>query len=310
MAVFVLAWLFGPSTLRSAVPIWFAFLIALGLELSLLLGRRPRAAPDRSPQLIDRDRFGYAEEADDLLLVRRGDEEFWIPYSGENDEDVDALIAEARGQAERAAPGEVPVERRPRLPIRQFIVGLGVLGALAALVWVADRRGGWDGLDADTRAEAGDRLSGEAARIAGHPVTIRCDDSGDFVGAVQHADGVAVVGGRLAYLTPERCHDLYRLAFKNDVTFSQTARAIAVLAHEAWHLRGVRDEGTTECYALQSGVGIGRRLGLSEGTARQMMRQQLAENALRGGANAEYRVSPECRNGGSLDLNPETSQFP
>ena len=124
-------------------------------------------------------------------------------------------------------------------------------------------------------------------------------------GALNHA-----IGGRLAYLTPERCHDLYRLAFKDDVSFSQTARAIAVLAHEAWHLRGIRDEAVTECYALQSGVQLGQRLGLSEETARQMMRQQLAENALRARGSVEYLVTPECRDGGRLDLDPRTSAFP
>ena len=78
------------------------------------------------------------------------------------------------------------------------------------------------------------RFSSEASRIVGRPVQIRCDESGDYVGAVQHADGVAAVGGRLAYLTPERCFDLYRLAFEGEISFSQMARALAVpLAHEA-----------------------------------------------------------------------------
>jgi hypothetical protein len=74
-------------------------------------------------------------------------------------------------------------------------------------------------------------------------------------------DGIAEVGGNLAYLAPERCLDLYRLAFNGEVRSSQTGRALAVLAHEAWHLRGERNEGTTECYALQSAVDIGRRFG-------------------------------------------------
>ena len=140
-------------------------------------------------------------------------------------------------------------------------------------------------LAGDTRAEAVARFSDEASRIAAKPVTIRCDESRDYVGLVQHADGVAAVGGDRAYLTPERCLDLYRLAFEGEVTSSQTARALAVLAHEAWHLRGVSDEGTTECYALQSGVEIGQRLGLSDGTARQMMRQQLVgERAAQSGS--------------------------
>ena len=44
-----------------------------------------------------------------------------------------------------------------------------------------------------------------------------------------------------------------------------------------------------------------RRLGLPEDTARQLMRQQLAENAGRSGASAEYLVPSECRDGGRLD---------
>jgi hypothetical protein len=313
LAAFVLAWLFGPAVLRSSVPVWLPFLIALGLELQfLLVGWRPTAVarPDRLPQAIDRERYGYPDETDELLLVRDGDEELLIPYSGETGEEVDALIAEAREQVRASSGSPTAPDPRPGRPVRRFLVGLCVLGALGAIVWLAERQAGWDGLDADTRAEAASRFSAEASRVAQHPVTIRCDESGDYVGAVQHADGVAAVGGRLAYLTPERCHDLYRLAFEGEVTFSQTARSLAVLAHEAWHLRGVRDEGTTECYALQSGVEIGQRLGLSEETARQMMRQQLAENALRGGASTEYLVPPECRNGGSLDLDPDASQFP
>jgi len=181
---------------------------------------------------------------------------------------------------------------------------------LALVLWLVESRTGWDALAGDTRAAAVARFSDEASRIAEKPVTIRCDESRDYVGLVQHADGVAAVGGEIAYLTPERCLDLYRLAFEGEVTSSQTARAIAVLAHEAWHLRGVDDEGTTECYALQSGVEVGQRLGLSDGTARQMMRQQLVENALRGGATSEYLVPPDCRDGGRLDLKPDDARFP
>jgi hypothetical protein len=40
------------------------------------------------------------------------------------------------------------------------------------------------------------------------------------------------------------------------------------------------------------------------------MRQQLAENALRGPETLEYRVSAECRDGSRLDLDPQSSTFP
>jgi hypothetical protein len=307
LGVFVVAWLFDVIGLRSMVPIWLPFLLALGLELNFFVGaRRARARrPNRLPQEVDVE-AGF----DELLLVRRGGEELWIPYAGETDEELEELIAAARERAEEdadAPPRAAPIQG-PSL--RSLLAGLAVIVALAAVVFVVDSRSGWNGVDPDDREQAEARFSAESSRIAGHPVTIRCDTSGRRVGAVQHSDGIAEVGGRNAYLTPERCFDLYRLAFEDKVSSSQTARAVAVLAHESWHLRGVRNEAVTECYALQSGVELGQRLGLSEGTARRLMRQQLAENALRTGSSAEYRVSAECRDGGELDLHPSTSAFP
>ena len=98
LVVFVLAWIFGPYELRSAVPVLIVFLIALGLELNFLVNAlrgtgAPR--PDRKPQDVDRERYGYQHASDDLVLVRRDDEEIWIPYSGESPEEIEELIAEA-----------------------------------------------------------------------------------------------------------------------------------------------------------------------------------------------------------------------
>lgn len=255
LVAFVVAWLFDLGDLQDAVPIWVVFVIALALELNFFLGALrpgPTSVPDRGPQPIDRERYGFDVEPEP----------------------------------------EVP-ERGS--PWRRLLVGLGVIAGLAGVIWIVEREGGWDGLDSEQKTVATARFSAEASRIAGKQVRIECDESGEFVGAVQHADGVAAIGGEIAFLTPERCYDLYRLAFEDEVRSSQTGRAIAVLAHEAWHLRGVRDEGRTECRALQSGVALGQRLGLSEETARRLMRQQLTENALREGEALEYRVSADCR---------------
>jgi hypothetical protein len=316
LALFVLAWLFGPYELRSAVPIWLPFLIALGLELHFFIGAlrpAPTRAPDRGPQSADRERYGYGAETEELLLVRDEGRELWIPYSGERDEELEALIDQAREAPEPEAPpaAEAPAERETLwLPIRRLAVGLGLIAALALAFWVVESRTGWSGLDASTRTEATARFSQEASRVAGKPVRIRCDEAGDYVGAVQHADGAAPVGGEVAYLTPERCLDLYRLAFQGEVRSNATARAVAVLAHEAWHLRGVENEGATECYALQSGVELGQRLGLSADRARQLMRGQLVENALRSRASPAYRLPADCRDGGRLDLRPDSPRFP
>ena len=317
LVAFVLAWIFGPYALRSAVPIWLVFLIAVGLELHFFvraLGSAPSRRADRGPQDVDRERYGYAREPDELLLVREGADELWIPYSGETAEELEALTEEARARRdeEQAEPPWVapPEERERRPAVYRLLAGLGVIGALALVFWLVEGRTGWDGLADDTRAEATARFSSEASRIAGKPVTIECDESGEHVGVVQHADGAALVGGDLAYLTPQRCYDLYRLAFEGEVTSSQTGRALAVLAHEAWHLRGEGNEGATECYALQSAVELGQRLGLPEDTAARMMRQQLVGNIDRGQAGGEYLVPADCRDGGRLDLDPASGRFP
>ena len=307
LVVLVIAWLFDVLGLRSLLPIWIPFVVAAALELELFLRgvRAPRTVDRRGrlPQDVDRDELGYGDDDAELLLVRDDEGEVWVPYRGESEEELEALIAEAR---EREEPGIV-VRRRPLV---RLLSGLALIAALVAVVVVVERRSGWNGVDEEAKAEATARFSTEASRLVGRPVRIRCDDAGEHVGAVQHADGVAEVGGDLAYLTPERCFDLYRLAFEGEVSDSRTGRALAVLAHEAWHLRGERNEGRTECFGLQSGVDLGRRLGLSIDTSRRLMRQQLAENELRGGSTAEYRVPAECRDGGALDLDRDSSRFP
>ncbi|MEX2646366.1 MAG: hypothetical protein WD249_08900 [Gaiellaceae bacterium] len=273
LGVFVLAWIFGPYELRSAVPVWLVFLIALGLEVQLFLGAlraEPRAARDRGPQAVDRERFGYPEEVED-------------PFEVELDEEYEPEPAEL-----------VPARRPLWPPLRRLLVGAGLIGAFALVLWFVEARTGWDALSAETKSQAEARFSAEASRIAGKPVTVRCDESGRRVGIIQHADGAAVVGGDLAFLTPQRCLDLYRLAFEGEERGSRTGRALAVLAHEAWHLRGVRDEGQTECNALRSGVELGRRLGLSLDTARELMSQQRAENPLHAAESPEYLLPPDC----------------
>jgi hypothetical protein len=273
LVVFVLAWILGPDVLRESVPLLVVFAIALGLELQFLVGALRgvgRRAPDRSPQPVDRERYGFDLEDDE--------------------------------EAMSAAPSASP--------FRGFLLGLGVLAALGALAWVLDSRTGWGSLDGDTKLAVVERLSAEASRLAEKPVSVGCDEARDYVGYVQHADGIAVVGGDRTYVTPEVCFALYRLAFDGEVRGARTGRAIAVLSHETWHLRGESDEGTTECYALQSGVELGQRLGLDESTARRLMAQQLTENRVRGLQTVEYRVSSECRDGGRLDLDPADSAFP
>lgn len=303
LVVLLVVWFFSPPDVRSEVPLWLPFVLVLALEAQFVVSSWRSTAPlvrptDPAPGPADRERYGDGS-VPEWAVVEGDDGRVWVDISDTEEED----------EAEEVEPLRPERSRRRRL-LRALGEATLALAAVTALVLLL-HRGDWNDLDASARRAAEARFSVEASRVAGKPVRIACDTSGHHVGAVQHADGVATVGGRLAYITPELCYALQRLTTKGEVqSFSETARAIAVLAHEAWHLRGVADEGRTECFALQTGVGVGRRLGLDEQTARRMMRSQLVANQLHRLDTAEYVVPTGCVNRGPLDLNPGLDIFP
>ena len=271
--------------MQAWIPVWLPFLAALGLEAQFFVGgylaaRRGQlvhtTATERGPQERDLVELGWAPEWED--------DEF------------------ERGDA-------YPLDERRRYPpVAEALVAIAIV---AAILFYASRPHGWNAVSEANRARAEAVFSSAASRIAGHPARVVCDTAGEHVGVVQEADGAAQVGGDTAYLVPRWCDELYQLKFKHRVrSFSQTARAIAVLAHESWHLQGVANEGLANCYAFQSGVQVGMNLGLSESRARAMMREQLATNASDSVGNAAYLVPPGCRDGGEHDLHLTSTAFP
>jgi hypothetical protein len=304
LVVLLVAWFFSPPEIRDSVPLWLPFAVALVLEVQFVAANYRSTKPffrrgDRRPSGDDVRRYGAGTQADWAIVDVEG-EPVWVDLAEPDEEEPE--------------PRPLPAADSARSPLRRLlrpaVEAATVLAVVAGLVLLLDR-GSWDDLSAAEQRAAEARISAEASVVAGKPVRVGCDTSGRWVGAVQHADGVAIVGGDRAYLTPQLCYALHRLAADGEVpSFSETARAIAVLAHEAWHLRGERDEGVTECYAVQSGVSVGRRLGLDEDTARRMMRSQLVANQLHRRGSAEYVVPAGCVNRGPLDLRPAVDLFP
>ena len=264
----VVGYFFLPYEVQAVIPVWLLFAAALGLEVEFFVGgwwkaRQgvERGPVDRGPQPRDLAELGPQYDEYEPLTLFPSD---W--YS---------------------AP---PATKR--LVWRYVAEAAAGLAIVAVVLYLAVRPSGWDAVSSANQAKAEAVFSREASRIAGHPTQITCDESGQQVGYVQDADGVAEVGGRQAYLTPAICDTLYQLAFKDRVrSFSRTARAIAVLGHEAQHLKGVRNEGLASCYGFQSGVAIGVNLGLSESRAREMMREQLLSPP----PSPAYRVPSDCR---------------
>ena len=280
----MLLWLFS-DRLQAAVPFWLPFAILLATELELLvrgirerrLGPAPRSAARRLPGAHDAD-LG------------------WVEQTGQDGEVI--LVA--------AAPRK---RRRARLPLTLALFAGVALFAYASRV---DSASGWRSVPAGERARAEKRFTTEAARIAGRPVSVRCDDGYAFTGVGSDAAGVAFIPRALAYLDPAVCMTLYRLTFERKVDPRDAAAfAITVLAHEATHLRGVRNEAETECYALQEGVLLGARLGLGTETAAALMRAQRdRDRSDESVARLDYRLPAACRDGGALDLSPGDSGFP
>jgi hypothetical protein len=130
------------------------------------------------------------------------------------------------------------------------------------------------------------------------------------VGYVQDADGLAEVGGRRAWLTPDICYRLYRIHHSGHASGSGSGQAIAVFAHEAWHLHGESSEARANGFAYQSGVQVGESLGLTPATARRLMREQLADNPADFADEPQYIVPSGCRRGGALDLRLDAGHFP
>jgi hypothetical protein len=281
---FVLLWLLS-GRLQAAIPFWLPFAILAATELEFVvrgvrerrLGAGTKPASRRLPGADDAD-LGWVEAVD---------------------ESGDPVLVPAAPRGRRSS----------RLPlVLVLIIGLG----LFAYAYRVDRDAGWPSVPAAERTRAERLFTAEAARIAGRPVMVRCDDRYVFTGVGSDAAGVAFIPRSLAYLEPSVCRSLYRVFFEDRIgARDDAAFAITVLAHEATHLRGVRNEAETECFALQEGVGLGERLGLSPRDAHDLMRSQLSRDLSDASVQRlDYRLPPECHDGGSLDLRQGDTRFP
>jgi hypothetical protein len=316
--------------LQTWVPPLLPFLAAAAVEAQFFLtglgrGGQPRAAPDRGPQQRDLDELGWASRT---LTVERGEAEVVVrPGAMELDEiaewmrhhheELDAL---GPGRHELAAIETLespvslyvpPARGRPRRRTGvRLLQALAVLALLAGLFFLDTTGEHWQRLPASARQATISLLDEQAAQIAGHPAQVICDVSGRHVGYVQDADGLAEIGGRRFWLTPQICYRLYLVKHTGRAAGASSGEAIAVLAHEAWHLHGETNEALANCFGYQSGVRVGEALGLSAASARQLMREQLADNPTDFAATPQYIVPSGCQRGGSLYLHLAGRHFP
>jgi hypothetical protein len=312
-----------PYRITGWIPIWLPFLAALAVEVQFFVSGW-RAVPQQASDLDEGGRRDWV-----MLMLPQG-AQLWIDPGELSEDEVTEWLSLNGAQLAALVPGGefevgplrigLPSEIRPLAPLpvmrrRRRVPSLRLVGSIAVLVAVAGvlalRPSGWQRLSAEKRAAAQAQFSRLASEIAGHGVTVECDTGGRHVGAVQEADGLAEVGGRRAWLTPDICLHLVQLRDGDLRPDSDTAgHAVVVLAHEAWHLHGVADEGLANCSAYQTGGRLAEQLGVSPGTARALMKAQLAENRVEFSGSPAYFVPPGCRDGGPNDLHLASHHFP
>jgi hypothetical protein len=170
-------------------------------------------------------------------------------------------------------------------------------------------------------ASPGDpRLSTIASELARRHVTIRCEGvSGALTSAKGESGRTEFINGKpvsVSYLQEGVCQTLH--AYAAELTAGQTcllpcenplevAWSVNTLAHESFHLAGVRNEAETQCYALQAIDFVARRLGASPEQARAIA--VFSFDQLPGRMPPEY-TSPQCHDGGRYDLRPGNPVWP
>jgi hypothetical protein len=113
-------------------------------------------------------------------------------------------------------------------------------------------------------------------------------------------------------LSPEICFELSRLIHLRKPVWQDASRdalalSVATLAHESVHVTGNLSEGLAECWGMQAIAAAAVELGRSQKEGRY-----LAELYWRHWYRFRRRPywSSECRNGGALDLRPNTDIWP
>lgn len=110
-------------------------------------------------------------------------------------------------------------------------------------------------------------LEQPASYVAGKPVVVYCAKTRAAwreltisVGAQPAADGfVDAVGGATVNLRDDVCLTLLRRMNRKVVTLPQLANPLLTLVHESAHLRGLSNEGETDCDALSRIPDVGGR---------------------------------------------------
>jgi hypothetical protein len=206
---------------------------------------------------------------------------------------------------------------RARMPLGYRIVAIAAV--VLPLAWLvadfADRKGNEH------------RLARIATQIAGREVHVHCPGPLGRIGADYDTLGGTVdadADGQPVNETKLRtapCAELDALAGGDRAAelacverstscgddAARVAWAVDTITHEAFHMKGIRDEALTECSALQTLAWTATQLGATEAQAQGLARLHWEQNYPL--MPDQYRVSA-CQDGGPMDLRPNDPRWP
>ena len=150
-----------------------------------------------------------------------------------------------------------------------------------------------------------------ASEIAGRKVTVHCPNAIAALVDVSAEQGTVMFRNQVpdehTDVKKEICDDLIRVENGDSIPFARAATAVEVLAHESFHLRGFMDEAVTECYAVQTEASVAEQLGVDAKHAHTMA---VYSDARIPDYLPEEYSTPDCHDGGPLDLHPGSAVWP
>ena len=173
-------------------------------------------------------------------------------------------------------------------------------------------------------ATAEEQIAAQVARrLTGHNVSVRCGSLGvsspNILGVTPLYDGHSF---DYFLMRPQECTLLAwfhrapsrwdpRSCTGEDCSYVPSiAMALAVVAHESYHILGYSNEAQVECYGMQSIWFVAAKLGATVPEAQALASLYATKMyPLRRTQTPQY-WSPQCRDGGKLDLRPQLARWP
>jgi hypothetical protein len=165
-------------------------------------------------------------------------------------------------------------------------------------------------------SEPAPRLADGIRAVSGIESTVRCWTKPGWkrVEKIMHRalSGLADVGTYEIHLHPFACQGVEYLLAGNRPETGDAALFVAdglvVLTHEGTHFTSAgSNEAVVECRAMQNAHLVAARLGIDEDYARRLAALYWERAYPR---NDPVYGSAECRDGGTMDVHPETSDWP